>query len=602
LHEKILVTAKEFSALSANSAVHGFDGFSDMNAQRAYTKTFILVATLSLVSATLVASWRKPVKAKHGMVVCAESLAARAGIEMLKRGGNAIDAAVAVGFTLAVTFPEAGNIGGGGFMLIRFADGKSTMIDFREKAPARATRTMYLDSAGGVIPNRSEYGPLAAGVPGSVAGLLFALEKYGTMRRSQVIAPAIEIAHNGFPLSQRMVESFNEHAGDFSGFASTMKTFTKKENAFVEGEMFRQRDLARTLRAISAHGRDGFYKGDVAEKIVAEMRRSGGIITKADLENYNVVERSPLFGTYRGYDIITASPPSAGGVVLLQILNMLEPYDMQRKGHNSSQAIHLFAAAAQRAYADRAEYLGDPDFVNVPTQWLTSKNYAWVRGGGIDSTKAVASALIRAGVPAEIEESGKRHETTHFCVADKFGNVVAVTTTLNGLYGGKVVVEGAGFFLNNEMDDFVIKPGVPNMYGLLGGDANAIVSNKRMLSSMTPTIVVKDGKPFLTVGGRGGSRISTAVATVILNVIDFKMNIQDAVEAPRIHYQWLPDKIFYESHSISHDVIQNLHKIGYTLEHTSHHNARVQGMMFDHARGLILGGPDPREEGVALGY
>jgi gamma-glutamyltranspeptidase/glutathione hydrolase len=573
-----------------------------MSSRRAYKKILILAVAFSLVPGTLFASWRKPVKAKHGMVVCAESLAARAGVDVLKRGGNAIDAAVAVAFALAVTFPEAGNIGGGGFMLIRFADGKSTMIDFREKAPSHSTRTMFLDSAGNVVPNRSEYGALAAGVPGSVAGLLFALEKYGTMKRSVVLARAIEIAQNGFPLSERMALSFNEYAGEFSGFASTIKAFTKKEDSFVEGELFRQRDLARTLRAISAKGRDGFYKGDVAEKIVAEMQRSGGVITKEDLENYSAVERTPLYGTYRGYDILTASPPSAGGVVLLQMLNMLERYDLKRKGHNSSQSIHLFSAAAQRAYADRAEYLGDPDFVKVPTQWLTSKNYAWVRGGGIDSTKAIASSRMRAGVQSEIEETGKRHETTHFCVADKFGNVVAVTTTLNGLYGGKVVVDGAGFFLNNEMDDFVVKPGVPNMYGLLGGEANAIAPNKRMLSSMTPTIVVKDGKPFLTVGGRGGSRISTAVATVILNVIDFGMNIQDAVEMPRVHYQWLPDKIFYESHSISHDVMDNLHKIGYTMEHTASHNARVQAIMFDHSRALLLGGPDPREEGVAIGY
>lgn len=562
----------------------------------------IFVTAFSIYSGTLSASWRKPVNAKHGMVVCAESLAAHAGVEVLKRGGNAIDAAVAVGFALAVTFPEAGNIGGGGFMLIRFADGKSTMIDFREKAPSRAARTMYLDASGQVIPHRSEYGALAAGVPGSVAGLLLALEKYGTLNRRIVMARAIEIAQFGFPLSERLAESLNEHRREFTGFASTAKAFTKNGGAFVVGELFRQRDLARTLQMISAKGRDGFYKGDVAEKIVAEMKRSGGIITKDDLENYNAVEREPLRGTYRGYEIITASPPSAGGVVLLQMLNMLERFDLKSKGHNSSQSIHLFAAAAQRAYADRAEYLGDPDFVKVPTQWLTSKNYAWVRGGGIDSTRAVASSLIRAGVPSEIEEPGKRHETTHFCVADKFGNVVALTTTINDLYGGKVVVDGAGFFLNNEMDDFVVKPGVPNMYGLLGGDANAIAPNKRMLSSMTPTIVLKDGKPFLTVGGRGGSRISTAVATVILNVIDFGMNIQDAVDAPRVHYQWMPDKIFYESHSISHDVMANLRKIGYTLEQSPVHNARVQAMMFDNSRGLLLGGPDPREEGVAIGY
>jgi gamma-glutamyltranspeptidase/glutathione hydrolase len=573
-----------------------------MKLQQLCCRVFIIVAAFSICTGTLFASWRKPVKGKHGMVVSAESLASHAGIDVLKQGGNAIDAAVAVGFALAVTFPEAGNIGGGGFMLLRRADGTSTMVDFREKAPSKASRTMYLDSSGNVIPKKSEYGALAAGVPGSVAGLLYALEKYGTMKRQAVMARAITLAERGIPLSERLAEGLKSTLHEFSGFSSSLKTFSKNGEEYKEGEAFVQPDLAATLKAISKEGRDGFYKGTVAEKIVSEMARSGGIISKEDLERYHVVERAPLRGTYRGHDIITASPPSAGGVVLLQMLNMLERFDLKSKGHNSSQTVHLFSAAAQRAYADRAEYLGDPDFAKVPVDWLISKNYAWARGGGIDSTEGVPSSVIRAGVPSEADKAGERHETTHFCVADKFGNVVAVTTTLNGLYGCKVVVDGAGFLLNNEMDDFAIKPGVPNMFGLIGGDANAIAPNKRMLSSMTPTIITKEGKPFLTLGGRGGSRITTAVANIILNVIDFGMNVQDAVEMPRIHYQWLPDKIFYESHSLSHDAMENLRRMGYALEHTSFHNARAHALMFDQGAGLMLGGADPREDGVAIGY
>jgi len=587
-----------------------------VNTRRLFFCLIIFFVAFLTRSEALHASWRKPVKAKNGMVVSAESLATLAGVDMLKKGGNAIDAAVAVGFALGVTFPEAGNIGGGGFMLIRLANGKSTMIDFREKAPGKASRNMYLDAAGNVIPKKSEYGALAAGVPGSVAGYLYALEKYGTLQRRHVVAPAVEIAENGFYLSERLAEGLKQNLNGFSGFASTLKAFTKNGLPYGEGELFRQPDLAKTLKAISEKGRDGFYKGDVADKIVAEMKRSarllyestdsqsrrpdgqGGIISKEDLINYQAVERQPLYGSYRGYEIITASPPSAGGVVLLQMLNMLERFDLKSKGHNSSQAIHLFAAAAQRAYADRAEFLGDPDFVRMRIASLISKKYALARGKSIDSLRAVASTSVRAGTKAEFDQ----RQTTHYCVADRFGNVVAVTTTLNGLYGCKTVVDGAGFFLNNEMDDFSVKPGVPNMFGLIGNEANSIAPNKRMLSSMTPTIVLKDGKPFLTAGARGGSRITTAVANIIINVIDFGMNIQDAVESPRIHHQWLPDKILYETNGLPRDVMENLRRMGYTLEHTPVFNARAEAIMIDPKSGWFLGGPDPREEGVAIGY
>lgn len=557
----------------------------------------VLVVAFLLPSEALRAAWRNPVKGKLGMVVSAESLATQAGINVLSSGGNAIDAAIAVGFTLAVTFPEAGNIGGGGFMLIRFADGRSTMIDFREKAPSAATRTMYLDSLGNVIARKSLHGPLAAGVPGSVAGYMLALEKYGTMPRGRLLQPAIDAAERGIRVSERLAQGLKSYTAQFNEFPSTAKVFTKQGEPYTEGELLRQRDLARTLKAIRDNGRDGFYKGAVALKIVAEMKRSGGIITAEDLAAYRAVERTPLTGTYRGYDIITASPPSAGGVVLLQMLNMLEPFSLREKGHNSSAAIHLFVSAAQRAYADRSEFLGDPDFTRIPVAALTSKEYARTRMAGFDSARATPSRVVRPGTP-ELNDSG---ETTHFCVADKFGNVVSVTTTINGLYGCKTVVDGAGFFLNNEMDDFVAKPGIPNMFGLIGGDANAIAPHKRMLSSMTPTIVVKDGKPFLTAGARGGSRITTAVATMLINVIDFGMNVQDAVEARRVHYQWLPDKILYEQFSIQQDVMENLRRMGYLLEQSPIYNAEGHAIMFDHERGLILGGADPREEGVAMG-
>ncbi len=544
------------------------------------------------------ASKFEEIAAKNGMVVAAESLAAQAGVEILQQGGNAVDAAVAVGFALAVTYPEAGNIGGGGFMLIRLADGRTTMIDFREKAPARASRTLFLDSAGNVIPEKSLHGPLAAGVPGSVAGLLLALEKYGTLPKAHVLARAIQLAEEGFPLPAWLAQSFNEHQEAFSSVISTKKIFVKKEGHYTAGELFRQPDLARTLRLVADKGHEGFYRGEIATKIVAEMQRGGGIITLSDLEHYRAREREPLTGSYRGYEIITAAPPSGGGVLLLQILNMLEGYDLKAYGHNSARTLHLFASAAQRAFADRATYLGDPDFVKMPIGTLISKEYARVRGSAIDPTRALASTHIHAGNPLKVGHD----ETTHYCVVDRFGNAVSVTTTLNGLYGCKTVVDGAGFFLNNEMDDFAIAPGVPNMYGLTGGEANAVAPNKRMLSSMTPTIVMKEGKPFLLVGGRGGSRIPTAVANIILNVIDFGMSIHQAVESPRIHHQWLPDVIHYETRGLSPEIVEALRKMGWTVADANGTNARVAALMIDHERLLFIGGPDSREHGVAVGY
>ena len=554
----------------------------------------LLVSTASISEAAL----RKPVRAGGGMVVSADSMATAAGVDILKRGGNAIDAAVAVGFCLAVTFPEAGNLGGGGFMVIRRKGGESTMIDFREKAPSAATRDMFLDPAGNPIPDKSTFGPMAAGVPGSVAGLLFALRSYGTMERAEILRRAIELADGGIRVDRRLETSLKENLHEIASFPSSAKMFTRMGQPYRENDLLRQPDLAHTLKLIGEKGEEGFYRGEIASLIDAEMKRSGGIMTAADLEAYAAVERTPVKGTYRGFDIISSAPPSAGGTVLLEMLNILERFNLREKGQNSSQTIHLIAAAAQRAYADRATYLGDPDFFSVPEGSLISKQYAAKLSRAIDSTRAIPSISVSQGSL----ENGEGHHTTHYCVADRFGNAVSVTTTLNGLYGCKLVVDGAGFFLNNEMDDFVVKPGVPNMFGLIGGDANAIQPGKRMLSSMTPTIIVKNEKPFMILGARGGSRIPTTVAQIIVNVIDFGMNIQQAVDAPRIHYQWFPDKLYCERLGFARDVTDNLQRMGYTVDSTVESNAEAEAIMIDPGNGEFFGAPDPREEGVAIGF
>ena len=558
-----------------------------------------LILLLALSPLPLRAASRIPVRARHGMVVCAESLATETGVSVLRNGGNAIDAAVAVGFTLAVTYPEAGSLGGGGFILIRLANGTSTMIDFREKAPLAATRTMYLDSTGTPIAAKSLVGPLAAGVPGTVAGLLLALERYGTKSRPEVLARAIEIAEHGLPVSRDLATSLASVTADLSLFESTRKEFLPDGTTLAEGETLRQPDLAAVLAAIRDRGASGFYEGETARRVVEEMHRSGGIIALPDLASYRAVERMPLTGSYRGYAIISSSLPSAGGTVLLEMLNILERFDLKAKGFGSSQTVHLIAAAAQRAYADRAQYLGDPDFFMAGVDALASKRYGVERARQIDTACASPSALIRAGVLSGPDS----HETTHYCVADRFGNVVATTVTLNSLYGCATVVEGAGFFLNNEMYDFAVKPGLPNQFGLVGGEANAIAPGKRSLSSMTPTIVLRDGQPFLALGARGGSRIPTAVAQIIINVIDFGMNIQEAVDAPRIHHQWLPDELLYEPRGLSQDVVAKLAHMGYVLQDIGEPlNGRAQALMIDPKGGIFFGGPDPRENGVALGF
>ncbi|MBI4536096.1 MAG: gamma-glutamyltransferase, partial [Ignavibacteriae bacterium] len=435
------------------------------------------------------------------------------------------------------------------------------------------------------------------GVPGTVAGLLAALDSYGTMTRDDVLSNPIELAERGFHIGDALAASLLEYHSELTFFPSTSRVFTNNGEPYRAGELFKQPALARTLQAIRANGMKGFYGGEVADLIVAEMKRSGGLITEDDLLLYTTVERRPVAGTYRGFEIISAPPPSAGGMVLIEMLNLLEPFDLRRTRAGSYQTLHLLVAAAQRAYADRAKFPADPDFVNVPIETLISKRHALDRQPPIDPRFATSSARISYGT-IDVDHD----ETTHYCVADSFGNVVSATVTLNSLYGCKLTVDGAGFLLNNEMGDFVIKPGESNQFGLVGGEANTIAPHKRMLSSMTPTIVLTEGEPYLLLGGRGGGRITTAVVQVIMNVVDFGMNIQDAVGASRIHHQWMPDTVLYEPGGLPGTVIEGLRDMGYNLQETSTSNARVQAILIDRLTRSMYGGSDPRERGIALGF
>ena len=565
--------------------------------KRLHTSIILCIVSVVVFSQSYSAS-RDPIRAKKGMVVAADPIAANVGLKILKEGGNAVDAAVAVGFALAVTYPGAGNIGGGGFMVMRFADGTVKSLDYRETAPAAAKRDMYLDRNGNFLEQKSTRGHLACGVPGSVAGMMYAQRRYGKLTRAQVLKPAIDLAEKGFHLHYRLAEDLQRMIPEFTAYRSSKKAFSKNGKAYAEGELFRQKDLAATLKRIRDKGRDGFYTGETAKLIVAEMKRGGGLITLKDLEDYASIIRDPIRGTYRGYEIISSGPPSSGGVALVQMLNILEGCNLEEYGWNSSKAVHWMAEAMRRVYADRAEFLGDPDFVKIPIAWLMSKKYAEQRRATIDTTKATPSDQVSHG----IQPPPEKDHTTHYSVVDRFGNCVSVTTTLNDAYGSKVVVTGAGFLLNDEMDDFSAKEGVPNEYGLIGSSANAIAPNKRMLSSMTPTIVLKDGKPFMVIGTPGGSTIMTTVLQVIVNVIDFKMTIQEAIDAPRIHHQWLPDHLMYEERALSQDAIDNLRAMGYTLRMRESTTGLAEGILFDRKRGLLLGATDPRGYGEAVGY
>ncbi len=531
---------------------------------------------------------------RNGIVVSGHRLASEAGVEILKDGGNAVDAAVAVSYALAVVLPEAGNVGGGGFMVMRRNDGRATAIDYREKAPGKAHRDMYLDENGDVIIKLTRDGALAVGVPGTVAGTLYALEKYGTMRRRKVLAPAIRLAEKGYILDEPMGGEI------FKMFESSNEVFNKPDGSRYEaGERWIQQDLAKTLRAIAEDGRDGFYKGRVADLFVATMEKYGGIITHADLAGYECVEREPIRGNYRGYGIVSMSPPSSGGISLVEMLNMLERYDLGRLGHNTPETVHLMIEVERRVFADRARHMADPDFFDVPQEVLTSKKYARMRGSDIQIDKATSSADIRAG---DVDEFAyESSETTHFSVVDRDGMAVSVTTTLERSYGSYLVVEGAGFLLNNEMGDFSAKTGVPNTAGLVYGTANSIEPNKRMLSSMTPTIVTRNGRNFMVIGTPGGPTIITTVLQCISNVIDHEMNIAGAVGAGRFHHQWLPDEVKYETRSFTDSTAEKLAAMGHELVETRR-IGNAQGVIIDPETGLLKGAADPRRNGAAAGY
>ncbi|MBR0710759.1 gamma-glutamyltransferase [Bradyrhizobium liaoningense] len=499
-----------------------------------------------------------PVAAENGMVVSAQHLATQVGVEVLKRGGNAVDAAVAVGYALAVVYPAAGNLGGGGFMTIQLADGRKTFLDFRETAPKGATANMYLDKDGNVIKGISTKGHLAVGVPGSVSGMEYAREKYGTMKRADLLAPAIQLAEQGFVLDQGDIDLLRTATDDFKDDPASSAIFLSNGQPFGVGDRLVQSELAKTLREISSKGTDGFYKGWVGGAIVASSQAGKGLLTQDDLDGYKTRELAPVECDYRGYHVVSAPPPSSGGVIICEILNILEGYPLKELGYHSAAAMHVQIEAMRHAYVDRNSYLGDPDFVKNPLDRLLDKAYAAKIRAVIDPNKAGVSKDIKPGV-APHEGSN----TTHYSIADKDGNAVSVTYTLNDWFGAKVTAAKTGVLLNDEMDDFTAKVGVPNLYGLVQGEANAIAPGKRPLSSMSPTIVSKDGKPVMVVGTPGGSRIITAVLQTMINAIDYGMNAQEAVDMPRIHQQWLPDLTNVENYALSPDTQKILESMGH---------------------------------------
>lgn len=539
-----------------------------------------------------------PVQGSQGMVATSHTLATEVALKVLKDGGNAIDAAVTAGFALAVTQPRSGNIGGGGFLVYSPGNGDAPeAIDYRETAPAAATKTMFQDQDGNVVSERSRFSHKAAGVPGTVAGLALALERHGTLSLSQALAPAIRLAREGFVVPHRFTEGLEQARDRLERWPATRATFYEEDGSAPQpGEVFRQPALADTLQRIAEQGIKGFYEGETARLIVAEMQRGEGLITLEDLRNYEPAVRQPVHGTYRGFDIYSMSPPSSGGTHIVQILNILEDYPIGDWGHNSANTIHHMAEAMKLAYADRSEYLGDTDFVAVPLEGLTSKGYADQLRTSIKADKARPASEIAPGKPGPRESP----ETTHFSVVDRWGNAVSNTYTINFSYGSGITVAGAGFLLNNEMDDFSAKPGVPNAYGLIGGAANKVEPGKRMLSSMSPTIVRKDNRNFLVTGSPGGSRIITTTLQVIMNVIDHNMNIQTAVSAPRIHHQWLPDEIRVEQ-GISPDTLDLLRARGHTINTGSAMGA-IQSILIGED-GTLYGGADPRRStSSAMGF
>ena len=529
-----------------------------------------------------------------GMVVCATPNASKVGLEILKKGGNAVDAAVAVQFALAVTYPEAGNIGGGGFMVYRSDKGETNTLDFREKAPAAARANMYLDSAGDVIPDMSLATHQASGVPGSVDGMVEAHRKYGKLKWGELVQPAIDLAHNGFAISKKLAGSLNWGSAQFKKL-NPGKTYLLKDTVWKEGDLLVQEDLAKTLTLIRDKGRDGFYAGKVADEIADEMKNGKGLISKTDLKNYHSVWRKAITGNYKGYKIITMPPPSSGGIALLQLLHSVESYPLHRWGYNRDSTVQLIVEAERRVYADRSKYLGDPDFYKVPVDSLLKPAYIEGRMKSFNWNAATPSSSIQPGSFVGYESD----QTTHYSIIDSEGNAVSITTTLNGSFGSKIFVGGAGFLLNNEMDDFSAKPGVPNMFGLVGGKANSIQPGKRMLSSMTPTIIEKNGKLFMVVGTPGGSTIITSVFQTILNVIEFDQDMQQAVTSKRFHHQWLPDQVNIEKDAFDSATIDKLQHKGYKII-TGGVGGRVDAILI--TKDGYQGGADPRGDDSKMGW
>jgi gamma-glutamyltranspeptidase/glutathione hydrolase len=577
----------------------------------------MLLVMFALPNGQIAAAATQPVHAPHAIVVSVHELASRAGAEIMQSGGNAIDAAVATGFALAVVYSPAGNIGGGGFMLIRMADGKTHFLDYREKAPAAATRDMYLDAQGNVVAGASVIGYKSIGVPGSVAGLAYAAAKWGKLSLKQEIAPAIKLAREGYSLSWEQARDL--HDKNLAKFPESRRLFQRDGDYYHSGEIFRQPDLARTLERIAANP-DDFYHGALARELAAAVQKGGGLITADDLAHYEVKEREPVRGTYRGYEVISAPPPSSGGTVLIESLNILEGYDLAKLGNRSAQSIHFEVEAFRRAFFDRTEFMGDPDFSKIPVAQLIDKKYAAAWRDSISPTQASPSKdLKRPAVFSELEQyaaerppQALHHEsdqTTHYSVVDAEGNAVSVTTTLNGWFGSRVTADGLGFLLNDEMDDFSSKPGVPNSDGLVQGEANAIGPGKRPLSSMTPTIVAHDGRTVMVLGSPGSSKIITTVANVLIGVVDYGMNIQEAANAPRFHNQWLPDVVNVEKW-FSPDTLSALRQLGYTIQTGISDGDAVRGywsdaecIAIDEKTGERLGASDDRNSsGKAVGY
>ncbi len=565
---------------------------------------FVLSLLLSSLPSTVAAyvSAPAPVRGKHAMVASQHELASKIGVEILKKGGNAVDAAIAVGIALAVVYPEAGNIGGGGFMLIRSPNGDTRAIDYREMAPKAAHRDIFVDASGNLIRGEgsSTIGYRASGVPGTLAGFELAFQKYGSKRVSwaDLIRPARLLADNGYVLSHRLAELFKNYRSTLSQYPESNRIFLNNGNFFEEGDLFRQPDLGRTLARVEKEGARDFYSGVTAKMIADDMKANGGLITLEDLKNYQAKERTPIRGTYRGYEIISMPPPSSGGIVMLQVLNMIEGYDQKALPFGSAAKYHILAESMRRAFADRAEYMADPDFATVPDAALIDKKYADSRRTSISNTKASASKDIGHGAASGSEPM----DTTHYTVVDRSGMVVSNTYTINDLYGSRVTAKGTGVLLNDEMDDFAAQPGKANLFGLIQGERNAVQPGKRPLSSMTPTIVLrKDGSVWFAVGARGGPRIISAVMQTVMNVIDHGMDIQAAIDAPRIHHQWFPDQIMYEPFGMSPDTLAILTGYGHKFVDRPGNIASATGIMIDE-NGVRLGAIDSRSDGVAVGY